>query len=153
MSNQSQRVNSTSIQAAVERAQLVCKPSIPNTELKSIKMVSYYCVHIISQCTCANDSIGWWSKNPVSSSSTSRSKPILLFLSNPKTWLIDASYRYPKHVWSPAGGWYTQPANWKANVLVFGAAVFGIAALTWNTSANEEYRDYMPRPDRFYPSR
>ncbi|RMZ11972.1 hypothetical protein D0862_02795 [Hortaea werneckii] len=38
---------------------------------------------------------------------------------------------YPKHVWSPAGGWYAQPANWKQNTAVMGAVV----------------------PDRFFPSR
>lgn len=60
---------------------------------------------------------------------------------------------YPKHVWSPAGGWYAQPANWKANTAIAGACVFGIAALAFTISANLEDREHMPRPDRFYPSR
>lgn len=67
--------------------------------------------------------------------------------------LTDRSYRYPKHVWSPAGGWYTQPANWKANTAVFGAVLLGFVAITWNSSAHREHRDFMPRADRFYPSR
>ncbi|KAF2731511.1 hypothetical protein EJ04DRAFT_442931 [Polyplosphaeria fusca] len=60
---------------------------------------------------------------------------------------------YPKHVWSPAGGWYGQPANWKANTAVMGAVLVAITAAVWNLSANREYRDKMPPPGRFYPSR
>ncbi|KAK4630856.1 hypothetical protein CLAFUW4_02709 [Fulvia fulva] len=60
---------------------------------------------------------------------------------------------YPKHVWSPAGGWYSQPANWKANTAVMGGVVAGIVALAWGYSAEHEFRNEMPRPDRFFPSR
>lgn len=62
-------------------------------------------------------------------------------------------YRYPKEVWSPAGGWYAQPANWKANTAKMGLAILGIAAITWSISAEREHRDKMPEPDRFFPSR
>ncbi|KAJ7661695.1 hypothetical protein B0H17DRAFT_323071 [Mycena rosella] len=27
-------------------------------------------------------------------------------------------YPYPKYVWSPAGGWWSQPANWKMNTFI-----------------------------------
>ena len=27
-------------------------------------------------------------------------------------------FRYPKYVWSPAGGWWAQNANWKRNTKV-----------------------------------
>ncbi|CAP70395.1 uncharacterized protein PODANS_3_4740 [Podospora anserina S mat+] len=60
---------------------------------------------------------------------------------------------YPKHVWSPAGGWYAQPANWKANTAILGVCVFGITAMVWNLSAEREFRHKMPEPGRFYPSR
>ncbi|KAL1997413.1 hypothetical protein VTN49DRAFT_853 [Thermomyces lanuginosus] len=60
---------------------------------------------------------------------------------------------YPKEVWSPAGGWYAQPANWKANTAKMGLAILGIAAITWSISAEREHRDKMPEPDRFFPSR
>ncbi|KAL1846750.1 hypothetical protein VTK73DRAFT_220 [Phialemonium thermophilum] len=60
---------------------------------------------------------------------------------------------YPKHVWSPAGGWYCQPANWRSNTAVFGLIIVGITALAWKASAEIEYRPHMPEPDRFYPSR
>lgn len=61
--------------------------------------------------------------------------------------------RYPKHVWSPAGGWYAQPSNWKANTAVFSLAIFGVTALVWKLSAEKEFRHKMPEPGRFYPSR
>ncbi|KIW08718.1 uncharacterized protein PV09_00661 [Verruconis gallopava] len=60
---------------------------------------------------------------------------------------------YPKHVWSPAGGWYSQPSNWKSNTLIAGAVLFGISAILFNISANIERRPRMPEPGRFYPSR
>ncbi|KAF1976492.1 hypothetical protein BU23DRAFT_417111, partial [Bimuria novae-zelandiae CBS 107.79] len=60
---------------------------------------------------------------------------------------------YPKHVWSPAGGWYAQPANWKANTAVMGAVLAGIVGSAWMLSANLEYRDKMPQEGRFFPSR
>ncbi|KAL8845107.1 MAG: hypothetical protein Q9205_001989 [Flavoplaca limonia] len=60
---------------------------------------------------------------------------------------------YPKHVWSPAGGWYAQPANWKANTAVMGVVIFGITAIVWGISADREYRTRFPEPGRFFPSR
>lgn len=61
--------------------------------------------------------------------------------------------RYPKHVWSPAGGWYAQPANWKANTAVMGVVVIGITAIAWNIGAEREVRPRMPEKGRFFPSR
>ncbi|EON63721.1 hypothetical protein W97_02949 [Coniosporium apollinis CBS 100218] len=60
---------------------------------------------------------------------------------------------YPKHIWSPAGGWYSQPANWKANTAVMGAVIIGITAIAWSVSAEREVRTRFPEPDRFFPSR
>ncbi|KAK4231377.1 hypothetical protein QBC38DRAFT_506790 [Podospora fimiseda] len=60
---------------------------------------------------------------------------------------------YPKHVWSPAGGWYAQPSNWKANTAFFGVVIFGITAMVWKLSAEREFRHKMPEQGRFYPSR
>ena len=80
-------------------------------------------------------------------------------------------HSYPKHVWSPAGGWYAQPANWKANTAIMGAVIFGICLMAGSVSADREFRTRMPdvrptklhaldagtniraQPDRFYPSR
>ncbi|CAK1360960.1 hypothetical protein CBER1_11515 [Cercospora berteroae] len=64
-----------------------------------------------------------------------------------------AKVPYPKHVWSPAGGWYSQPSNWKTNTAIMGGVIVGIVAMTWNLSANREFRNEMPQPDRFFPSR
>ncbi|KAI9824404.1 MAG: hypothetical protein M1832_001939 [Thelocarpon impressellum] len=60
---------------------------------------------------------------------------------------------YPKHVWSPAGGWYSQPANWKANTAVMATVIVGITLFAWRTSAELETRDKFPEPGRPYPSR
>jgi hypothetical protein len=61
--------------------------------------------------------------------------------------------RYPKHVWSPAGGWYAQPANWKGNTAVVGLVLASIVGMAWTVSARLEYRDKMPEQGRFFPSR
>ena len=60
---------------------------------------------------------------------------------------------YPKHVWSPAGGWYAQPHNWKSNTMIFGAVIAGCALIAWNVSANREHRYKMPERTSFFPSR
>ncbi|RYP19285.1 hypothetical protein DL767_009674 [Monosporascus sp. MG133] len=60
---------------------------------------------------------------------------------------------YPKHVWSPAGGWYAQPSNWKTNTAIFTGVIVGITALAWKLSAEREYRHKMPEQGRFFPSR
>ncbi|KAL1955568.1 hypothetical protein VTO42DRAFT_8447 [Malbranchea cinnamomea] len=64
-----------------------------------------------------------------------------------------AKIRYPKHVWSPAGGWYCQPANWKSNTAIIGAVALGIAAMAFKLSAEREYRTKFPEEGRFFPSR
>lgn len=61
--------------------------------------------------------------------------------------------RYPKHVWSPAGGWYAQPANWRANTAVMAAVILGITAMAWSISADREQRSRFPEERRFFPSR
>ncbi|KAF2221022.1 hypothetical protein BDZ85DRAFT_283916 [Elsinoe ampelina] len=60
---------------------------------------------------------------------------------------------YPKHVWSPAGGWYSQPANWKGNTAIMSGVIVAITAAAWTLSANLEHRDRFPEPGRFFPSR
>ncbi|KAM0321823.1 hypothetical protein ACHAQA_009920 [Verticillium albo-atrum] len=60
---------------------------------------------------------------------------------------------YPKHVWSPAGGWYTQPANWRANTAVMGLVMFGVMCGVWKISSEKEHRYIMPKEGAFFPSR
>ena len=55
-----------------------------------------------------------------------------------------ATNRYPKHVWSPAGGWYAQPKNWRANTAIMLGVVVGITAMAWSVSAEKEHRYKMP---------
>lgn len=46
----------------------------------------------------------------------------------------DRKFHYPKYVWSPAGGWWHRPANWKANTriaaVVLMATGLGIAMVS-----------------------
>ncbi|KAI9843432.1 MAG: hypothetical protein M1838_002625 [Thelocarpon superellum] len=60
---------------------------------------------------------------------------------------------YPKHVWSPTGGWYSQPGNWKTNTAIMAAVITGITVLVWNQSARLEQRTAFPEPHRPFPSR
>ncbi|KAI5779981.1 hypothetical protein EDC01DRAFT_279899 [Geopyxis carbonaria] len=60
---------------------------------------------------------------------------------------------YPKHVWSPTGGWYSQPHNWRVNTAIMMGVIVGITALVWKTSAEREVRTRMPDPNRMFPSR
>ncbi|KAI9639945.1 hypothetical protein NHQ30_011675 [Ciborinia camelliae] len=60
---------------------------------------------------------------------------------------------YPKHVWSPAGGWYSQPGNWKTNTAIMMTMIVGITAGMWKLSADREYRTKFPEEGRFFPSR
>lgn len=70
---------------------------------------------------------------------------------NPRT--LSNLTSYPKHVWSPAGGWYAQPGNWKQNTFVLGATLLGVTAIIWKISAEKEEFSHKPAPGRFYPSR
>lgn len=47
-------------------------------------------------------------------------------------------------VWSPSGGWYAQPANWKANTAIMAGVMTAITAVVWKISAEREHRDRMP---------
>ncbi|KAK0431353.1 uncharacterized protein ARMOST_12691 [Armillaria ostoyae] len=54
-------------------------------------------------------------------------------------------YPYPKYVWSPAGGWWVQPSNWKANTAVVATGIFAIAYLVGSLSAAREQRPIAPK--------
>ena len=77
--------------------------------------------------------------------------PYVFFKPSRYQWADMTSY--PKHVWSPAGGWYAQPANWKTNTAIMGFVMFGFTLAAWNVSAEKEYRTRMPEPNKFFPSR
>ncbi|TFK52871.1 hypothetical protein OE88DRAFT_1697250 [Heliocybe sulcata] len=56
-------------------------------------------------------------------------------------------YPYPKEVWSPAGGWWTRPSNWKSNTAIAFAGILAITYATWQVSADKEWRFQEPTRD------
>ncbi|TFK31914.1 hypothetical protein BDQ12DRAFT_68685 [Crucibulum laeve] len=61
-----------------------------------------------------------------------------------------ARYPYPKYVWSPAGGWWVNPSNWKSNTFIAFAGGLAVVYAAWNVSANREERTQPPT--RWIPS-
>ena len=57
---------------------------------------------------------------------------------------------YPKWVWTPVGGWYTQHKNWKRNTALMYGAWAVLAVVVFRVSARNERR-FSP-PDRPIPS-
>mmetsp|Transcript_15412 Transcript_15412/g.20001 ORF Transcript_15412/g.20001 Transcript_15412/m.20001 type:complete len:97 (-) Transcript_15412:151-441(-) len=54
-------------------------------------------------------------------------------------------YHYPQHVWTPSGGWWANPPNWKVNTAIatgFVAFSFGVI---FQFSAANERRPMPPR--------
>ncbi|KAN0094320.1 hypothetical protein V8E55_002607 [Tylopilus felleus] len=49
-----------------------------------------------------------------------------------------ARYPYPKHVWSPAGGWWTRPANWASNTAITMIGILAVSYGVWTVSAERE---------------
>lgn len=45
---------------------------------------------------------------------------------------------YPKHVWTPAGGWWAEAPNGQRNTLIAFAGIFTIAFGIFNVSASKE---------------
>jgi hypothetical protein len=45
---------------------------------------------------------------------------------------------YPKYVYSPTGGWYANPKNWKRNTAIAGAAIALIGFATFKLSIEHE---------------
>ncbi|GHJ88989.1 hypothetical protein NliqN6_5391 [Naganishia liquefaciens] len=59
-------------------------------------------------------------------------------------------YPYPKEVWSPAGGWWSRPANWRTNTFVCITGIIVATAGVWKISARNEIRH--ARPTKEIPS-
>ncbi|KAK1923112.1 hypothetical protein DB88DRAFT_493829 [Papiliotrema laurentii] len=55
-----------------------------------------------------------------------------------------ARFPFPREVWSPAGGWWVRPANWKANTAVAFGLIGAVVYATWNFSAKREERVIAP---------
>nr|KAJ3422853.1 hypothetical protein HK105_005937 [Polyrhizophydium stewartii] len=56
-----------------------------------------------------------------------------------------AHFPYPKWVWTPYGGWWTNPKNRAFNSLVTGSIVLASAAILFKISAEVETRHRYPR--------
>ncbi|KAJ8455597.1 hypothetical protein ONZ51_g12386 [Trametes cubensis] len=55
-----------------------------------------------------------------------------------------ARYPYPKEVWSPAGGWWTRPSNWKTNTAIAFAGILTVTYGVFTISADKEKRTVQP---------
>jgi len=53
-------------------------------------------------------------------------------------------YPYPKEVWTPSGGWWTRPKNWKSNTTVIGVGLIATVYGIWSLSADREERTVPP---------
>ncbi|KAI0073534.1 hypothetical protein K474DRAFT_1700269 [Panus rudis PR-1116 ss-1] len=63
-----------------------------------------------------------------------------------------ARYPYPKEVWSPAGGWWSRPSNWKSNTAVAFAGIFVITYAAFVVGRDREVRwveSSRPLPTQF----
>ncbi|KAL0066280.1 hypothetical protein AAF712_006711 [Marasmius tenuissimus] len=58
-----------------------------------------------------------------------------------------ARYPYPKHVWSPAGGWWTRPSNWKTNTAIYTIGASLILFGVFRVSSAKETRYILPQKD------
>lgn len=53
-------------------------------------------------------------------------------------------YAYPKGVWSPAGGWWADPKNWRRNTAVAFLGIAAISTVVFFKSAQLEQRPVPP---------
>ena len=59
-----------------------------------------------------------------------------------------ANFPHPKWVWSPAGGWWCEPKQWRRNTMIMAGAWGAILYATFRLSASLERR---PLPPMNYP--
>ncbi|TFJ88645.1 hypothetical protein NSK_000214 [Nannochloropsis salina CCMP1776] len=53
-------------------------------------------------------------------------------------------FYFPTHIWTPSGGWFPNPKNWRANTLLVLGGI-GVAAFsTFSLSASLERRPIAP---------
>ena len=52
-------------------------------------------------------------------------------------------FPYPKWVWSPSGGWWPNPVNWKRNTAIYLGASFLICAAAGNWSNKNTVRHHI----------
>ncbi|KAG2220378.1 hypothetical protein INT45_006549, partial [Circinella minor] len=59
-------------------------------------------------------------------------------------------YPYPKDVWVPSGGWWSQPKTWKSNTAIAALGMVVTIGALWSVSAQKEQR--YQEPKRWIPS-
>lgn len=52
-------------------------------------------------------------------------------------------FEYPKWVWSPAGGWWPNPVNWKRNAAIYVGFSMCVALITYKFSERNTVRKHM----------
>jgi hypothetical protein len=56
-----------------------------------------------------------------------------------------SKFPYPKHTWSPAGGWWNEPKNWKNRTgILFGA--FALLSIPLISFSNKHKKSYSHLP-------
>eukprot|EP01027_Heterolobosea_sp_BB2_P020601 GEZU01029399.1.p1 GENE.GEZU01029399.1~~GEZU01029399.1.p1 ORF type:complete len:101 (-),score=19.13 GEZU01029399.1:209-511(-) len=53
-------------------------------------------------------------------------------------------FPYPKDVWSPAGGWWSNPRHWKRNTVIATVGMLALAVPVFMLSARLERRPMAP---------
>ncbi|CAM9281966.1 unnamed protein product [Choristocarpus tenellus] len=53
-------------------------------------------------------------------------------------------FHYPKYVWSPSGGWWNNPANWRQNTVVAFLCIGVTCAGIFKISTDKERRPIAP---------
>ncbi|EMR11516.1 hypothetical protein PNEG_00529 [Pneumocystis murina B123] len=64
--------------------------------------------------------------------------------------MVENHQLFPKHVWSPSGGWWCQPRKWKSNTAICIAGISLIVFWVWKTSVEKEWR--YNKPSGWIPS-
>eukprot|EP01040_Poterioochromonas_malhamensis_P000293 gene293-307_t len=54
-------------------------------------------------------------------------------------------FEYPKHVWSPAGGWWANPTHWKRNTAIY-IGVAGFILYSINEATKSKIVKYERKP-------
>ncbi|XP_057299355.1 uncharacterized protein LOC130629979 [Hydractinia symbiolongicarpus] len=58
-------------------------------------------------------------------------------------------FDYPKYVWSPTGGWWCQPRNWKRNTAIafIASALISIPIIKWGRENEIRYSHRLPKKE------
>ena len=84
-------------------------------------------------------------KESSSSSIRPSSRPVVQsFIHSSLTSLIPSVRRRPAEIWSPAGGFFADPKNWRRNTVVAAVGIATVAAFIFKKSTSIEERHALP---------